>query len=111
MLDLDLGADVERLGDEAAGPLDVHWRVRPLEALDDIGEALSITLDDGWLKIRIADNGRGLKIQEVDSSPALRTGGRGLANMRQRVESLRGRFSIAEEPHGGTEICIEIPIA
>ena len=36
--------------------------------------------------------------------------GMGLDSMRERVESLKGAFSIQSEPGGGTEICVTIPI-
>ena len=61
------------------------------------------TLQDGRLDILIQDNGQGIDMKN------LRSGGNGLRNMRQRIESVGGSFDIKNE--GGTTIHISAPLS
>ncbi|MBN2702405.1 MAG: ATP-binding protein [Methylohalobius sp. ZOD2] len=54
-----------------------------------------------WMRIKVIDDGRGTKI---DSSQ-----GCGLRGMRERVESLGGRFEIRTEPGQGFTMCVWLP--
>jgi signal transduction histidine kinase len=51
----------------------------------------------------INDDGVGFDIQQPND-------GMGLDSMRERVESLKGDFSIQSEPGQGTKVCVTIPI-
>src|SRR5262249_17233210 len=65
---------------------------------------LNIGMENGELSVSIADNGRGI-------SGAQPTNGQdGTANMRLRVEKLRGHFEIAGEPGRGTTLRVAVPL-
>jgi signal transduction histidine kinase len=55
----------------------------------------------GALRIAIEDDGRG------GADPAAGTGLRGLAD---RVETLGGRFAVADRAGGGTAVMVELPV-
>jgi signal transduction histidine kinase len=63
-----------------------------------------ITLDDQKLVIIIRDNGRGFDLSSPDE-------GLGLANLRERLTSLRGRCDIQSRPDTGTTVLMELPLA
>ena len=63
---------------------------------------VSIKREGGWLRITIADNGRG------GADPDKGTGLRGL---RDRIAALDGRFSLVSPVGGGTTLTVEIPCA
>jgi len=76
------------------------------EALNNVlkhAEASQVTVDlgvdDGWVELVVGDNGRGFDPQAL---PDL--GGRGLTNMRQRVEQAGGTLAITSTPGQGTQI-------
>ena len=64
---------------------------------------LSIQVEQGELRLAIADNGRGLprtgRTENMD----------GIANMKARVEKLGGRFEIAGENGHGTTVRFCLP--
>jgi signal transduction histidine kinase len=65
--------------------------------------------DDGWLRIRIYDDGPGLKRDEAD---AVHAEGVGLSNTRARLSQLYGdqqRFSLTEREAGGVEAVLVLP--
>jgi signal transduction histidine kinase len=51
----------------------------------------------------INDDGVGFEVQQQHA-------GMGLDSMRERMESLKGNFSIQSEPGSGTIVCLSIPI-
>jgi signal transduction histidine kinase len=57
------------------------------------------------LKLTIADDGIGFDPGEPRKGTSL-----GLASMRQRATSVRGRFEVKANPHGGTTISAWVPI-
>ncbi len=62
------------------------------------------------IKVRISDNGKGFDVIEAMSSKD-RPRGLGLLGMKERVELVKGTFSIHSSPGSGTEINIEIPLS
>ena len=65
---------------------------------------LNIQVEQGQLRLTIADNGRGF-------SPDVHTEAMdGVANMRVRIEKLGGRFEIASNPGTGTMVRFFIPL-
>lgn len=58
---------------------------------------------DGW-RIEIADDGTGI----APEAPA-EGNGIGLANVRERVERLKGRLTVDSAPGRGTRVCLEMP--
>lgn len=69
--------------------------------------AVDTATSDGWLKLRVTDDGVGIR------STSSTNGGIGLANVRARLRHLYGehhRFVLSGRPGGGTEVRIEIPL-
>jgi signal transduction histidine kinase len=64
---------------------------------------LHVRRQDGEVRLTIADNGRGLPA----AGPA--AGMDGVANMRARLQKLRGRFEITSPPGGGTAVEFYFP--
>ncbi|MBB5430172.1 signal transduction histidine kinase [Nocardiopsis composta] len=54
------------------------------------------------LVVRVDDDGRGI--------PAGGRAGSGIAGMRERVESVGGRLTVAERLGGGTRVLAELPL-
>ncbi|HWS99670.1 MAG TPA: histidine kinase [Pyrinomonadaceae bacterium] len=68
--------------------------------------------EEGFLRIRIRDNGPGLPMNR--STESLFKKGLGLANTQTRLDRLYGarhRFEIANDPEGGLAVTLEIPAA
>lgn len=63
---------------------------------------ISLELRNGWLGLAVVDDGRGFDQPERE--------GHGLANMRQRIEKVGGRFSVSSTPGRGTEVRFEVPV-
>jgi signal transduction histidine kinase len=58
--------------------------------------------DEGWT-VMITDDGVGFEVADGQ------VGGYGLETMRERVESLKGKFEIESEPGRGTRISVFVP--
>ena len=69
---------------------------------------LSVAEVDQALTLKIHDDGAGFDVERTLARRGDR--GLGLAGMRDRVEALSGRLSIASEPGAGTTIEAEIPL-
>jgi len=65
---------------------------------------ISLSFDANRLRCEIADNGRGLAPGQRDEGMS------GLANMRERVEKLGGRFQIDGDSLSGTTLRFEVPL-
>ena len=65
---------------------------------------LSLTKSN-LLELLIKDDGKGMDVDAVDQSNHF-----GLLGMRERVEGLRGNFSVKSKANTGTEIKINIPV-
>ena len=101
-------------GDERLTP-DVEVCVYRIvqEALTNVARhsgALSCTVSlrriDGEVELVVEDSGRGML--SVDDADARR--GLGLMGMRERAQTLAGRFTIANRPEGGTRIVVTLPV-
>jgi signal transduction histidine kinase len=57
------------------------------------------------LSLTVQDNGKGFDMKTIDESKSS-----GIRNIRSRIDSLSGLFSVYSEPGHGTEITIEIAI-
>jgi signal transduction histidine kinase len=66
---------------------------------------LSLTLDNGVAALLVEDDGVGL----AAASPALGAHF-GVVGMRERVEGLAGRFTLAPRPNGGVRLRADVPI-
>jgi len=73
------------------------------------GASVRVERRDGALRLRVADQGRGLDPARVlrGSESAV---GFGLRGMRDRVELAAGRFELRSRPGEGTELEVELPL-
>ncbi len=71
-----------------------------------VGQLVSVKSAQNMLQVEIADTGPGFDIDK-----ARKTDGRlGLGGMRERVESLGGRFNVVSQTGEGTKIIASIPL-
>jgi signal transduction histidine kinase len=61
-------------------------------------------LQNDAVQLTIGDNGIGMIVCNVDQTQHF-----GLLGMRERVQSLRGRFRVDSAPGNGTRIVVELP--
>ena len=67
---------------------------------------LRLSMDNGELKITVADNGHG-----IAASASKGQGHDGLGNIRQRIEDLGGRFELASDAATGTTLRLHLPLS
>ena len=67
---------------------------------------LELTCDDQDITLCIRDNGVGFDLERARIDHR----GLGLVSMRERVQSVHGRFEIQAEPGQGTRILVQIPL-
>ncbi|QSI77801.1 cache domain-containing protein [Niveibacterium microcysteis] len=60
---------------------------------------VALSSADGGVRLRVSDDGKGFDLDEVHEHPR---GGLGLSSMRERVETLGGRFDLRSGPEGTT---------
>jgi signal transduction histidine kinase len=65
---------------------------------------VSLDEEQGYVRLRVQDNGRGITESEVDDSRSF-----GLLGMRERVALRSGDFSIEGTPSQGTTVVIRLP--
>jgi signal transduction histidine kinase len=71
---------------------------------------LAISTRANEFEITISDNGRGIAPDNPAEGDGTRRGGRGLVNLRERMNSIGGRLEIKSEPGGGTEVRLAVPL-
>ena len=109
------GVRVERRIESGLPPLDpdvelVVYRVAQESLTNVVRHAqatraiVSLEPADGWVVLRVSDDGRGLP-------EPLPKGTAGLGGMRERALLVGGRLAIASEPGEGTEVELRVPSA
>jgi signal transduction histidine kinase len=68
-----------------------------------------LEIDKGWVYLKIADQGRGFD-PEVALSRERNRERFGLHGMRERIQSMGGRFEIKSAPGQGTHVSIQVPV-
>jgi signal transduction histidine kinase/PAS domain-containing protein len=76
-----------------------------LKHADATEAVVALDLRDGMVKLAVRDNGQGF-----DPKVARRSGGMGLANIRQRAERFGGSVAITSAPGQGTEVKVKVPV-
>ena len=66
---------------------------------------VELTAEDGLVRLRVADNGRGIARPDVFGTSSL-----GLLGMRERVHLLAGRLEIQGGPGQGTAVLVSVPL-
>jgi signal transduction histidine kinase len=72
------------------------------------GQAVSLRREGRWLHLMVSDSGRGLRA-DADESAEPRTTRLGVRGLRERVESLGGRFEL-ESSNAGTRVDVRLPL-
>jgi len=100
--------------DEQVIPIELKTTLYRLvvEALTNISKhaqasaaEISLHHSDGQLRLTITDDGCGFDAAALAGTPSL-----GIAGMRERVNLLRGKFSIESQPGSGTKIEVVLPV-
>jgi signal transduction histidine kinase len=68
------------------------------------GQAVTTVFDGQKLKIEVADGGPGMKVDAFDPARFVDGHGLGLAGLKDRVETLGGRFLVESAPGQGTRV-------
>jgi signal transduction histidine kinase len=71
---------------------------------------LTIAARADEFEIEITDNGRGIIAKENNEPLKIKRTGHGLANLRERLASIHGRFELKSEPDQGTEVRLIVPL-
>jgi two-component system NarL family sensor kinase len=66
---------------------------------------VEFALEPDQVQVSIRDDGRGFEV-----TSALKTEGLGLRHLRERVEELRGKFTIESSPGKGTRLTAVLPL-
>ncbi|MBU8893829.1 MAG: PAS domain S-box protein [Bacteroidales bacterium] len=96
-IEVDVSIIVFRMIQEALTNVARHANATKLE--------LSADKIDGMLQIIISDNGKGISIEEIESSDSF-----GLQGIKERAKSCDGNVKIIGEPNKGTKIIINLPL-
>jgi PAS domain S-box-containing protein len=77
--------------------------------------ALNLSVDSGWLRLVVSDDGEGFDPSLVKASTGYltsqRRGGNGLASMRRRTKELGGHLDITTSKGFGTRVSLSVPIS
>ncbi len=65
--------------------------------------SVTLSADTGWVTLEIEDDGRGFDLQKSQ-----RSGGMGLANMRERASELGGSLEVVTAPGAGTRVIARV---
>ena len=68
--------------------------------------AVEFQVDGADVRLSVRDDGRGIREEDLNSPHAL-----GLLGMRERAAGLGGRVDVRRPAGGGTEVCVQIPLA
>ncbi|HEY4414405.1 MAG TPA: ATP-binding protein, partial [Verrucomicrobiae bacterium] len=71
---------------------------------------LKFSVSADAFEISIKDDGHGMASEPADTATRFKRTGHGLANLRERLAAINGRFEIRSEPGGGTEILLTVPL-
>ena len=87
-----------RIAQEALSNVAKHAKVQMVDVL--------LSEENGWVSMTVEDKGVGFSLQDYDSGKHW-----GLIIMRERAESLGGRFQIESRPGAGTRVIVSLPVA
>lgn len=66
--------------------------------------------DNDYLKLEIADNGKGFAASTINDQTKRNLSGNGISNIQERTSLVDGEFRIETAPGQGTKILIKVPI-
>ncbi|MCU0452447.1 MAG: PAS domain S-box protein [Bacteroidetes bacterium] len=97
-LERDLALALYRVFQEALTNIARHAHARFIE--------VELRMDDGMIRLRVRDDGRGINTAELQGSTSL-----GLVGMRERVRPWNGRITITGRKNHGTTVVVEMPVS
>jgi signal transduction histidine kinase len=75
---------------------------------------IRVAVEPELFTLTVTDNGRGMPAELIAVArgdvASVRPDGNGLRNMRQRIESIGGRFELRRPAGGGTEVTVTLRI-
>lgn len=71
---------------------------------------VQLTFESSYVRFSVEDNGKGTTAACAPVSRSVQPGGNGLVNMRDRAESMGGKFSVESDPRRGTLVIVEVPV-
>jgi ligand-binding sensor domain-containing protein/signal transduction histidine kinase len=71
---------------------------------------LGITVRVGEFEVSVSDDGCGINAEENGEPGRMKRTGRGLANLRERLASIRGRFELCSEGGSGVHVRLIVPL-
>ena len=71
--------------------------------------AVTLTADDTWVVLQVADNGRGFASEQPAKNSAT-SKGLGLVSMRERAETVGGQLTVKSHKAEGTQVCAKLPL-
>lgn len=99
-IDNDAAIVLYRVAQEALNNIIKHSDAKKVKvSLDD---------DDNHIHFDIKDNGNGFDIKRLSKKGGITK--MGIMGMRERVESINGKFAIASSPKKGTHVMITLPL-
>jgi signal transduction histidine kinase len=112
------GLRVEVAAAPQANPLNESVRVLLFEAVRELlfnivkhsGQdraGVEVDLQDGWVTLAVADQGRGFDVASVLETDH---GGFGLFSIKERLEALGGSMRIESKPGLGTRVLLAVPV-
>lgn len=104
-----------QLGAMAPGPGAAHeWLAAVGEALENVARhsggdrvAVSTSQEEGWARVTVLDNGRGMP--NADPASLLEAGHFGVDGMRRRMARVGGSLQVEPGPGGGTLVALHGP--
>jgi signal transduction histidine kinase len=112
-INLEMEGDLERIGTLARFEIlrIMEEGVRNAERHAGASKILArVALRDGHVQIEIADDGRGIDIEDCHLEQLANQGRYGLIGMRERADLLRGTLTIARREEGGTLVRVAFPL-
>ncbi len=100
-MEAEVELSIFRVVQEALKNVELHADAKNVE--------VTLTASDGWLTLRVHDDGRGFRLSEVSHND--RHSGLGLLGMQERAKLLGGIVEITTAPGAGTTILASIPTA
>ena len=91
---------IRRVSHTFSGPAYLFRELLMPHLRETYADTLAAVEADGVLRVRISDDGCGGA--DID-------GGTGLLGLKDRVESLGGRFSVQSAPDAGSTVHVELP--
>lgn len=72
---------------------------------DATGAEVNLLVDDGYMDLKVSDNGKGFEVENISEFEEL-----GLVGMRERASLVGGTLKLESAPGEGTEVCFRVKL-